>query len=330
MNKKSLMIIILILFTIPHARAEKPLIVASISPLAEIVKEAFGNSVDVVHIVPPGADPHQYQLTPDQIELIKRADIVVTANGHLPVEQKMKELQEEKVLTAKVLFAEDYAKYGFHFLPERWYNNKNNPHGVWLDPYNALAIARATGDALIAKYPASRETYEKEYMRFEAKVLGIVKSYRALVEKNATAIVELPSQQYAIEWLGIRVVSSIKPEEEIPAKSVDELLEITKTVDFIAYSTQSPEALKNAALELSRRTGKPLADITTIWIDKPYTEILIENSKAVMGALNQKLDQKTTIIQQTTKAENISTIYVFLALVVGISLGMAVEILIRK
>ncbi|HIC99047.1 MAG TPA: ABC transporter substrate-binding protein, partial [Pyrodictiaceae archaeon] len=196
--------------------------------------------------------------------------------------------------------------------------------------YNALAIARATGDALIAKYPASRETYEKEYMRFEAKVLGIVKSYRALVEKNATAIVELPSQQYAIEWLGIKVVSSIKPEEEIPAKSVDELLEITKTVDFIAYSTQSPEALKNAALELSRRTGKPLADITTIWIDKPYTEILIENSKAVIGALNQKLDQKTTIIQQTTKAENISTIYVFLALVVGISLGMAVGILIRK
>ncbi|NJE55697.1 ABC transporter substrate-binding protein, partial [Thermococcus sp. 21S9] len=66
--------------------------------------------------------------------------------------------------------------------------------------------------------------------------------------------------------------------------------------------------------------------ITTIWVNKPYTEILIENSKAVINALNQK----TPVIQQTTKAESINVIYVLLALVVGISLGMAVGVLIKK
>lgn len=323
--KAVILTLLLILFTIPYARAEKPLIVASISPLAEIVKETFGNSVDVVYLVPSGADPHQYQLTPDQIELIKKADVVVTVNGHLPAEQKMKQLREEGTISAAVLFAEDYAKYGFRFLPERWYNNKNNPHGVWLDPYNALAIAKATAEALSERYPQDRELYERQYEKFETKVMAIVEAYKVLAE-NATAIIEMPSQQYALEWLGVKAVASIKPEEEIPAKSVDELLEITKAVDFIAYSTQSPEALKNAALELSQRTGRPLADITTTWIDKPYTEILIENAKAVISALNQK----TTVIQQTAKAGNINDIYVLLALVVGISLGMAVGILIKK
>ncbi|NJE07513.1 ABC transporter substrate-binding protein [Thermococcus sp. M39] len=323
--KAVILILLLTSFAIPSVSAEKPLVVASIAPLAEIVKEAFGDSVNVVYLVPPGADPHQYQLTPDQIELIKRADVVVTANGHLPVEQKMKELWEEGALNAKVLFADDYQKYGFRFLPERWYNNKNNPHGVWVDPYNALAIAKATEVALAEKYPQNREFYEKQYKKFEIRVLAIVEAYKALAE-NATAVIEMPSQQYALEWIGVKAVASIKPEEEVPAKSVDDMINIAQTADIIAYSSQSPESLKNAALELSQRTGKPLADITTIWVNKPYTEILIENSKAVINALNQK----TPVIQQTTKAESINVIYVLLALVVGISLGMAVGVLIKK
>jgi len=326
MRAKAVILTLLIVsFIIPSVSAEKPLVVASISSLAEIVKEVFGNSVDVVYIVPSGADPHQYQLTPEQIELIKKADVVVTVNGHLPAEQKMKQLREEGTMSAAVLFAEDYAKYGFRFLPERWYNNKNNPHGVWLDPYNALAIAKATAEALSERYPQNRELYERQYEKFETKVMAIVEAYKVLAE-NATAIIEMPSQQYALEWLGVKAVASIKPEAEVPAKSVDEMLGTTKTVDFIVYSSKSSESLKNAAIELSRRTGKPLADITTTWIDKPYTEILIENAKAVIEALNQKAQ----VVPQTAKTGNINDIYVLLALVVGISLGMAVGVLIKK
>ncbi|ADT83491.1 metal ABC transporter solute-binding protein, Zn/Mn family [Thermococcus barophilus] len=323
--KALILILILTSLLSPEVSAEKPLIVASIPPLAEIVKEVFGDSVDVVYIVPPGADPHQYQLTPEQIDLIKKADVVVTANGHLPAEQKMKQLKEEGTITADVLFAEDYGKYGFRFLPERWYNNKNNPHGIWLDPYNALAIAKATAEALSERYPQNRELYVRQYERFETKVLAIVKAYKALAE-NSTAIIELPSQQYALEWLGVKAVASIKPEAEVPAKSVDEMLKTANAVDFIAYSSKSPEALKNAAIELAQRSGKPLADITTIWVNKPYTEVLIENSKAIVSVLNQK----TTPIQQTTKAENINVTYIILSLIVGISLGMAVGALIKK
>ena len=83
MRAKAVILTFLIIsFIIPSVSAEKPLVVASISPLAEIVKEVFSDSVGVVYIVPPGADPHQYQLTPEQIELIKKADVVVTVNGH--------------------------------------------------------------------------------------------------------------------------------------------------------------------------------------------------------------------------------------------------------
>ncbi|AHF80387.1 metal ABC transporter solute-binding protein, Zn/Mn family [Thermococcus paralvinellae] len=323
--KAVILTLLIISFIIPGVCAEKPLVVASISPLAEIVRELFGDSVEVVYIIPPGADPHQYQLTPEQIELIKKADVVVTANGHLPAEQKIKQLKEEGTINADVLFAEDYAKYGFRFLPERWYNNKNNPHGVWLDPHNALAIAKATTEALSERYPQNRELYEKQYEKFETKVLAIIEAYKALAE-NATAVIEMPSQQYALEWLGVKAVASIKPEEEVPAKDVDDMINMGQTVDIIAYSSQSPESLKNAALEFSQRIGKPLADITTSWIDKPYTEILIANSKAVIEALNLR----THAVPQTVKAENINEVYIILALVVGISLGMAIGVLIKK
>ena len=323
-----LLILFMIIFLIPSVSAGNPLVVASTAPLAEIIKEAFGNSVNVEYLIPPSVDPHQYQLTPDQVEFIKKADVIVTSNGHLPVERKIKELREEDTIHAEVLLAEDYAKYGFRFLPERWYDNKRNPHGIWLDPYNALAISEATKNALIARYPANREIYENSYNEFKAKVLGIVEAYKALVPKNVTVVVEFPSQQYALEWLGVKVVASIKPEEEIPAKSVDEMLEIAKSVDFIAYSSKTPETLKNAAVELSKKTGKPLAEITTIWTDKPYTEILIENSKAIIDALNQK----TIVIQQNTnvEVENINVTYIILALIIGVSLGITVGVLLMK
>ncbi len=322
-----LAIIILTALLIPHftlASQGKPLVVATIAPLAGIVSDAFGDSVRVVYLIPAGADPHEYQLTADRINLLQRADVIVTTGGHLPVEKRIAELQSEGTIKGKALFLDDYKREGFRYLPERWYDGKDNPHGVWLDPNNALAIAKATEKALEAVDPMNADIYMEGYDSFQARVNTIVEAYRALVNGNETAVIQMPPDQYAIEWLGIKAIAAIKPEEEVPAIGVDDLLPEAEKAGVIVYAVDSPEQIKKATFELAEKSGKPLAGITVFGTDEPYTKLLVENSAAVVKALSGKAP-----VQKPSVGPNVGT-YVLISLVVGVVLGTALGVVLKK
>ena len=306
------------------AAGEKPLVVTTIAPLAGIIKEAFGDSVDVVYIIPPGADPHDYQLTTEQIRLLQKASVIVTTGGHLPMEKKIAELRGEGTITGRVLFVDDYRVFGFRYLKEHWYGDKDNPHGVWLDPTNALAIALATERALEESDPSNAGTYRMGFERFKERVQTIVSAYRTLIPVNATAVIQMPPDEYAIEWLGIKAVAAIKPEEEVPAKGVDELLPAAESSTIIVYGSDSPDQLKKAALELAAKSGKPSAEITVFWGGKPYTEVLIENTASIIKALGGR--ENTGV----PKRENEVGRYVLVSLVAGLVLGTALGVVLKK
>lgn len=327
MRARTLLIALLLIgsfIPLTSGAGEKPLVVTSIAPLAAIVQDAFGDSVEVVYIIPLGADPHEYQLTASQIELLRQADVIVTTGGHLPVEKKIAELKAEGTITGEALFINDYKANGFRYLKEHWYNEKDNPHGIWLDPYNALAIAQATEKALEKADPHNAELYRKGFECFNERVITIVESYRAILTENLTAIIQMPSNQYALEWLGITAVASIKPEEEVPALGVDELVGKAAEADLIVYGHESPEQLTDAAKELAVKSRKSPAEITVFWKDRPYTEVLIENSAAVIKALEEKPPEKLA------EARTDVTRYVVVSIIVGLVLGTALGVILKK
>jgi zinc/manganese transport system substrate-binding protein len=326
--KKTILTLLIISSLFLHpvtAGGERPLVVATIGPLGSIVKEAFPG-VEVVVLIPPGVDPHDYQLTAEQVSLLQRADVVVTTGGHLPVEKKIAQLKGEGVITAKVLLIDDYKKHGFRYLKEHWYNEKDNPHGAWLDPYNAIAIAEATAWALIQSDSAKESEYRHGFEVFKGKVLGIVKAYKQLVASNATAVVQMPPDQYAVEWLGIKAVDALKPEEEVPAKGVDALVGEAKETDVLVYGLDSPDQMKKAMNELAEKSGKPLAGITVFWSSGNYTDWLVKNTASVLDALTGKSPQHVS----TVKGENQTVEYAVAALFAGLSLGAAVGYIMKK
>ncbi|WP_367884725.1 metal ABC transporter solute-binding protein, Zn/Mn family [Thermococcus sp. JCM 11816] len=305
---------------------------ATIGPLGSIVREAFPGGVDVVVLIPPGVDPHDYQMTAEQVELVQRASVIVTTGGHLPVEKRMVELKENGEIAGKILLVDDYKKYGFRYLKEHWYNEKDNPHGVWLDPYNAIAIAEATEEALIQTDPARENEYLLQFEAFKARVLGgIVEAYRALINSNATAVIQMPPDQYALEWLGIKAVEALKPEEEVPAKGVDTLVEKAKGgADILVYGLDSPDQMKKAMMELAEKSGKPLAGITVFWSSGNYTDWLVKNTAAIIEALKGESLRETP--QETRKETGTNTErYILLSLLTGgIVLGTALGGVIMK
>lgn len=58
----------------------KPVIVATIYPLAAVVQQLVGDEAEVVCVLPPGKSPHAYHHTPRSMTDLSRADLIVT-NG---------------------------------------------------------------------------------------------------------------------------------------------------------------------------------------------------------------------------------------------------------
>ncbi|WP_048152455.1 metal ABC transporter solute-binding protein, Zn/Mn family [Palaeococcus ferrophilus] len=321
-----LLMVLILLSGIPWARAEKPVVIVSIAPLGEIVKEALGDSVEVEVLVPMGVDPHEYQLTPEQVEKARRAAVIVTTGGHLPAEKKLRELEGNGEIEARVLWLDDYTRYGFRFLNKGWMEGRNE-HGTWMDPTNALAIARATVEALSEADPSNAPSYMEAYSSFEKRVEEIVDAYSEVFERlgKESAVVELPAHQYVLEWMGVESVAAVKPEEELPAREVDSLLPVAEKADLIVYTSSSPDSLREAALELSKRSGKPIADVTYMWSGKPYTTVLEENAASVIAALAK--GEKERVVRGSG---GLSPIYVLLGGIVGLTFGFAIGTFLRE
>lgn len=66
--------------------AEKPVVVVSIQPEAEFVEKIAGDQVEVMVMVPPGADPHSYEVTPGQLRGLSDAAMYVKVGSGLDFE----------------------------------------------------------------------------------------------------------------------------------------------------------------------------------------------------------------------------------------------------
>jgi zinc transport system substrate-binding protein len=56
-------------------------VVAAFYPVQEAVQRVGGSLVDVTNLTPPGVEPHDLELSPDQVESIATADVVLYLGG---------------------------------------------------------------------------------------------------------------------------------------------------------------------------------------------------------------------------------------------------------
>src|SRR5258708_1117928 len=63
---------------IPHSG--KVHVLTTVFPLYDFAREVGGDSIEVRNLLPAGVDPHEYALSPSDVELVSRADILI-ANG---------------------------------------------------------------------------------------------------------------------------------------------------------------------------------------------------------------------------------------------------------
>ena len=104
-------------------------IAASFYPLAYAAEQVGGACVQVTNLTPPGTEPHDLELTPDDVESIATADLVVyLGGGFQPAVQDA--IDEAQGATLDLLAEVDTASAPPEEADERL---AVDPH-VWLDP----------------------------------------------------------------------------------------------------------------------------------------------------------------------------------------------------
>ena len=143
------------------------LVAASIAPLADFACQVGDDRVQVITLVPPGASPHTYELTPSQVEQVAMAHLLVL-NG-VGLEYWADKLAQSA--DNPNLIVVDTSQ-GIEVLAGTAGGPGGNPH-IWLDPENAIVQVGHIRDALIRADPTHADDYRANAERYIAELQAL-------------------------------------------------------------------------------------------------------------------------------------------------------------
>lgn len=244
----------------------------------------------VVNLAKPGVDPHEYYLTPSDIDVIRRADIVIST-AHTHIELEIKELIEKGEVKAILIEIPHLEGMKIFKNPS---TGTENYHEILLYPENYIAFMNHLKRILIELRPQCREVYEENVAQF---ILRIQKIINATPKLNRVAVLDTPIIQYIAVWLGLNVSRILLIEEEIPItpKDVEEVEEVLKNrIDSIAVVANGSKASRYL-IELASEHGRKVLVIPNP-ISSTSILSLLENIVMYVNdfTANEKIHTTTT------------------------------------
>lgn len=237
MIKRNTLLSVIMLWTALYATncfaSSSPVIMVSIKPFYNICAKVM-QSVGKPHLLlANNASPHDYQLKPSDAKMIDSADLIIWGGPELEgyLQKPVSSLANHDLNLAKVP--------GLKLLPMRTDTNweqhshdHDHDHGqcnhshahmvddphFWLDPNNAIVIAKAIAKRLAEIDPANAKTYFKNVGEF-AKQLKIEEGswHRKLAPyKDKPYIASHDAYQYFNKHFGLDGVGAISLHPEIP------------------------------------------------------------------------------------------------------------------
>ncbi len=147
----------------------KPFVLSSLKPLTLIAQEIAGANADVDTLLPASASHHDYPLKVSDYARLQKADVFLWVGPELEsfLQKPINNLSSTKVITAYDLMGIFWPKEAGN--SEDTHHHAHDPH-LWLDPRNAVTIARALTEKLILLDGANTQQYRNNLQAFAAKM----------------------------------------------------------------------------------------------------------------------------------------------------------------
>ena len=249
------------------AGGEGPTVVAALYPLAWAAEEIAGERYRVVDLTPPGAEPHDVELSPRDVEAIRDADLVVYAGGGFQpaVEDAVADRDGPSLDVS---------------------DGERDVH-VWLDPVRFAAAARALGEALGRPAAARRlaRSIDSLHREYEAGLRSCER--RTLVSSHAAF-----GQLAARYGLTARSLAGTSPEAEPVPRELERLVDDVRAAGVTTVFTE-PLVSDRLAETVAREAGVEVATLDPIEglseerldAGEDYASVMRDNLDALRKAL---------------------------------------------
>jgi zinc transport system substrate-binding protein len=227
-------------------------VAAAFYPLFEAAERVGGNRVEVSNVTPPGAEPHDIELSPDQVDELLDADLVLFLGGGF--QPAVEQVAENRDGTTVNVLAE--------VVPE----GTSDPH-IWLDPVLMAEIADVVARALSEADPEGSRAYDARATKYREEIERIDQMFsegltdcehRTFITTHA-AFGHL-AKRYDLVELSI---AGIEPESEPDAARLAELEDLLRLEGVTTVFTE-PLVSPRVAETLARETGARVAVLDPI------------------------------------------------------------------
>jgi ABC-type Zn uptake system ZnuABC Zn-binding protein ZnuA len=272
----------------PSAR-QKPVIVASIFPLADLTHQLVGDEFEIVTLLPPGSSPHGFELTPDRLRALHRASAVVVVgldldrwaqagaqlagpnvpllrfsdlvgiDPHLSAAGTDEHDADEHAETVADEHAETVAdEHADHDPGEHAHDHAGpNPH-LWLDPVLTIHFVEQLRSRFIDLFPEHRERLEQRTETLLASLRQIDAECRqqlsAVPNKQLVTFhnaFDLFAQRYGLQVVAHLTQVELSPGGEVTPSHLVEAIDAIRRYQLKAVyaEPQFPDAAVQAIVD---------------------------------------------------------------------------------
>ena len=215
-------------------------VVAAFYPLQYAAESVGGGAVDVTSLTPPGVEPHDLELSAQQVAAIADADLVLYVRGFQPaVDEAVDQQAADRAIDVSA---------GLPLLAD-------DPH-VWLDPANMAAIGTTIADRLGTIAPQSSAAIGSSAAAFTQDMSDLDAEYTAALQdcRIRDLVVSHEAFGYLADAYGFTQVgiSGLSPEAEPSPARLKEVADLVRSdgITTIYYETLvDPKVAQTVASE---------------------------------------------------------------------------------
>jgi zinc transport system substrate-binding protein len=285
-------------------------VVASFYPLAHAAERVGAGGIELTNLTPPGVEPHDLELTPQDLEAVVTADLVIYAGGGFQpaVDEAVREASGRTLDVMEHLATlpppeDDHGDD--HDDDDREDHGAGEDHGddaleadphVWLDPTRYAEIVTAVAAAFGEVDPANASAYEAEGAAFGDELAALDDRFRAALEVCESRLLVVSHAAFgylaAAYDLDQEPIAGVSPESEPDPRRLAELRDLVVVEDVTTIFTEelvSPAVAETLASEAGVGTAvlNPLEGLTAEQETggEDYGSIMEANLEALVDGL---------------------------------------------
>lgn len=267
----------------------EPLVVGTTPIVTDVARQVAGEAVQVVTLIPLDTDPHGFEPSPQDLQILLQADLILAAGAGL--EATLAPVLNLPELRAKLVDLSD----GLSLL--RSPDGLPNPH-VWLDPTQVALWVERIVEAFSQAFPEWREGFRDRGEGYLAELRALDAWIREELARVPPTQRLLVTDHYALGYFAARYgfteVGAIVPSEstlaEPSAKEMAELIRKIRELRIPAIFV-GPTFNPTLAEQVAQESGARLVVLILGTLTGPegpapdYLSLMRENVRRIVEAL---------------------------------------------